>query len=124
MKPIGVEFQVCAYYSTSLLWFGYGFFVPALHPPAFLQHPKLIMPVWAVMMLMKSISFLLVIALSSPGRNPAVFLVALLWGRGGGCSPQVWDPGPCGPSQGLQACGPGTKMGWRWAPSWGFCLPY
>lgn len=71
IKPTGVEFQVCAYYSASLFWFGFGFFVPALHPPAFLQHTKLIVPMWAVMLLMKSVSFLLVIALPSPGRNAA-----------------------------------------------------
>lgn len=71
IKPTGVEFQVCAYYSASLFWFGFGFFVPALHPPAFLQHTKLIVPMWAIMLLMKSVSFLLVIALPSPGRNAA-----------------------------------------------------
>lgn len=96
IKPTGVEFQVYAYYSAHLFWFGFGFFVPALHPPAFLQHPKLIMPMWVVMTLMKSISFRLVIALPSPGRNPVVF-GAWLWvvAAHPRCGVQV----PCGPAR-------------------------
>lgn len=116
IKPTGVEFQVYAYYSAHLFWFGFGFFVPALHPPAFLQHPKLIMPMWVVMTLMKSISFRLVIALPSPGRNPVVFGGLAV---SGGCSSPVWGPGALWPCQGQQAGGAGT----RWAPGSGFACP-
>lgn len=58
---------------------------------------------------------MLVIALPSPGRNLVMFLMARLWGRGGGFSPSVglgplWpSPGPagmwCWPRDGLQAGG-------------------
>lgn len=100
-----MEFQVCAYYSVSLFFFGFGFFVSAVHLPAFLKHLKLNMPVWAIIMLMESTSFLLVIALRSPGRSTVVFLMAWLLVA---ATPTAWDPGPPWPS-----AGPGGMRCWH-----------